>query len=153
MLMTLALAACGGEAPAPRGSGQVRLCDAEPRADVYVDGLERPAGGGGFVARLLSVEVEGAPRPPDRGVNVWRLALRDAAGAPLEGAAVRVRTWMPDHGHGTAPNDLVATPDGAPGEYRLGPFDLFMSGLWEFTVRAPVGGAVDEARFAFCLEG
>ena len=145
--------ACG-EDPGPAGpSAQARLCAAEDRADTYVDGLERASAEGRFVARLASVEVDGAPRPPDRGTNVWRLALEDAAGQPLAGVAVRVRTWMPDHGHGPTPNNLVAAPAGADGEYRLGPFNLFMSGLWEFTVSAPVEGQQDAARFAFCLEG
>lgn len=46
---------------------------------------------------------------------------------------------------------------GAPagdGRYGVGPVNFFMPGLWELTVKVELqGGAIESAKFSFCVEG
>lgn len=150
-LLVLALAcaafaaACGDETPDPNEGG----CTTDPRADTYVAGLEKQTSGS-LKVRLMSA----TPQPPDRGDNQWTFEVVDASGAAVEGATVRVRPWMPDHGHGSTPERFDATP-AAGGTYAVGPVNLFMPGLWELEVRIEPegGGAVQTAKYAFCVEG
>ena len=139
------LFACGGE---ETGSQQQAVCTEDERADLYVAGLERTSTGGGFQVKL----VEGTPAPPDRGNNTWALEIVDNAGAPMMDAEVRVKAWMPDHGHGTNPLWNEAAPMNA--RYMVGPMNLFMPGLWEFTISVEANTqAADTAVMKFCVEG
>ena len=103
---------------------------------------------------LFTVSIESAdPAPPDRGDNVWTLAVRDAGGEAVEGAAVVVTPYMPAHGHGTNPRTFDGQAQGQ-GLYEAGPFDLFMPGLWDVSIDVVDStGADDNAAFTFCLEG
>jgi hypothetical protein len=131
---------------------QNRLCGEESRADTYVDGLMKPTAAGTYQVALMSTMVEGTVAVPDRGQNVWTLRLTDPAAAPIDDATIKLKSWMPDHGHGTSPNNISATMKGS-GAYEIGPFNLFMGGLWEFTFTVDRAGATDTAKFAFCVEG
>lgn len=146
----LALSGCGESEPGgsdvARGEG---LCAGETRADTYAAGLVRSTEAGLFTVSF----VEAAPAPPDRGLNRWRLEVKDATALPVDGAELRLRPWMPDHGHGSNPPYLFAAASGEPGRYELEDMDLFMSGFWQFTVRVTRGEDVDEAVFGFCIEG
>ena len=146
-LSLLGVIACGDGDP-----NDQRLCDGETRGDTYVDGLSKGSTAGTYQLALESTQVEGQPKAPDRGMNVWSLRLADPAGAPVGDAQLVLRSWMPDHGHGTSPNNLSATPQDQ-GRYQVGPFDIFMGGLWEFTFTIGRGGSKDTAKFAFCVEG
>lgn len=141
------LLACGDG-----GAADQRLCAGETRSDTYVDGLEKSSAAGGYRLALLSTQVEGQVKAPDRGMNVWTLRLNEAAGPAVDNAQVVLRSWMPDHGHGTSPNNLSAEHQ-SEGRYQIGPFNLFMGGLWEFTFTIGRGGQNDTAKFAFCVEG
>ncbi len=144
-VMLLALTAClAGSDPQPPAR---RTCDGDPRASTYEPGLTRESKDGLFTARLE----ETSPPTPGRGENVWNLALVDAAGDPMTPDSVRLKAWMPDHGHGTNPlwNDPVESSE--PGRPQFGPFNLYMSGLWEFTIHASAGATEDEATLAFCI--
>jgi hypothetical protein len=59
---------------------------------------------------------------------------------------------MPDHGHGTNPlwNEATVQPDG---KFMVGPFNLFMPGLWQFTVSVEAANQADVAVVSFCVEG
>jgi hypothetical protein len=144
---------CGSGDEGPGGKGQALLCAQETRADAFVAGLTRRSAEGRFVLSLDSVRVEGVSGAPDRGLNVWTVTVRDEAGAPLPGLTLRLRGWMPDHGHGTTPSTFTAAPAAAPGTHEFGPFNLFMTGFWEFTFSAEVDGTPDQAKLGFCLEG
>lgn len=144
--LALALSACGGTDDS--GTGQQSLCEDETRAMEYAAGLEMQSEDGTFTVRL----VEGTPAPPDRGDNTWTLQIMDASGTPMTPERVRVKAWMPDHGHGTNPLWTEAE-DMGDGMYSVGPFDLFMGGLWEFTVEAGPAADADTAKLSFCLEG
>lgn len=153
---TLALAlgfsawACGddlqGDPDASRGQG---LCAEETRADTFVAGLSRTTSTGAFELSF----VEASPVPPDRGLNRWLLELKEASGGLVDDAELRVRPWMPDHGHGSNPPYLFPAATGAPGRYQLESMDLFMSGFWQFTIRVERGEQSDELVFSFCIEG
>lgn len=152
VLFTFALtfAACGDDQPsgadAARGEG---LCATETRADTYASGLRRETAMGKYAVRF----VEASPAPPDRGLNRWVLEVTDAGAAPVAGAEIRIRPWMPDHGHGSNPPYLFPAATDPPGRYRLEDMDLFMSGFWQFTIRVSQGEESDEAAFGFCIEG
>ena len=141
-----ALSACGGDGT---GQQQQGLCTEDARAEAYVAGLEKASDAGMFKARL----VEGTPAPPDRGNNTWMLEVLDPNGSPMAGVTdVSVKAWMPDHGHGTNPlwNEGTVQPDG---KYMVGPFNLFMPGLWQFTVSVEAANQTDVAIVSFCVEG
>jgi hypothetical protein len=123
-------------------------CQNDPRALAYTANMEQP----GASKTFTFVLVEGDPAPPARGNNTWTLAVKDAAGAPLDGATVDVKPFMPDHGHGTSVAATVA-PGASPGTYTITPLYLFMPGLWQVTFTATKGSATDSAVFSFCVEG
>ncbi|MCC7380315.1 MAG: FixH family protein [Deltaproteobacteria bacterium] len=145
LAVSLAAFACGGDTtPPPNGAG----CVEDARADTYVAGLEKTTEGGHRVKML-----EARPAPPDRGDNTWTFELADAAGAKVSTATVSVRPWMPDHGHGSTPAMFSGAPAGD-GRYGVGPVNFFMPGLWELTVKVELqGGAIESAKFSFCVEG
>ena len=141
----LALTACG---PSTDDGQTMDSCENDARAQAYVAGLEAASSAGMFKARW----VEGTPAPPDRGNNTWTLEILDPNGSPLTGVTdVRIKAWMPDHGHGTNPlwNDATATDS----KFEVGPFNLFMPGLWEFTVSVEAQNQADTALVAFCIKG
>jgi hypothetical protein len=141
----LALVACSGGSS---DDGTEAGCASDARAQMYVAGLEQASDAGMFKARW----VEGTPAPPDRGNNTWKLEILDPNGSPMAGVSrVRVKAWMPDHGHGT--NPLWNDATGAGGTYEVGPFNLFMPGLWQFTVSVETQSQTDSALVAFCVEG
>jgi hypothetical protein len=99
---------------------------------------------------LHVVLVEAEPAPPARGSNTWTVTVRDAAGAPVEGATINVKAFMPAHGHSSTP---PAVTPGADGTYEIDPLVLFMPGLWEITITVESSAGNDEALFAFCVAG
>lgn len=149
----LALAACGSSddagTPSSTMSGATTTgaaCAADTRKDVYAAGLTKAAG-------PLSVKVMNAsPSPPSTGVNTLTLEVLDASGAPVDGAAITVTPWMPDHAHGSSVKPAVAAAGN--GTYTITNVYLVMAGLWQVKVsvqRAP--GDVVDATFQFCLDG
>lgn len=122
-------------------------CPRDPRAETYAPWMEAESEAGTFTLILDRA----TPAPPGRGDNEWSLRFLDTGGQPLAVESARMKPWMPDHGHGTNPlwNEVVS---GSSTRHRVGPFDLFMSGLWEFTVEVTHGGTTDEAKLAFCID-
>jgi hypothetical protein len=139
-LAAVTLASCGGD---DGGEDEVVDCAMEDRADTFVVGLART---GGLTFRLMS----STPAPPSRGNNTWDIEIIDGAGAPVTGAAVSVKPFMPDHQHGTGVRAKL-TESGA-GRYQATPVNLWMPGLWEITVQArPTTGQPDEVVYRFCV--
>lgn len=140
------LAACAPDDP--EGAGACAAADPEALARQ----VPIPTSGDEGLFAVWIAEAE--PDPPDVGLNTWTFDVTDAAGAPLEGAAVAVRPFMPEHGHGTVP-ELYDAPEASPGRYRGPPIHLFMPGLWELHVELYDAGetVADVATFRFCLEG
>ena len=142
----LAVTACGSPSS---DDVAANACLEDTRAEPYTAGLERASDNGMFKARL----VEGTPAPPDRGNNTWTLEILDPNGSPMgEVTDLRVKAWMPDHGHGTNPlwNDGTEQADG---RFQVGPFNLFMPGLWQFTISVEAQNQSDTALVSFCIEG
>lgn len=72
--------------------------------------------------------VEASPSPPAKGSNTWRLDLRDVDGNAVNDANLRVRLFMPKHGHGAPTPDVTPNEDG---EYEITRINFIMGGLWE----------------------
>ncbi len=95
------------------------------------------------------------PSPPDRGDNTWVVQVLDASGQAVSVARLQASPFMPAHNHGTAPADFAATSADQVA-WTIGPFDLFMPGLWELRVAVQLDDPPDTARHVtvpFCVEG
>lgn len=148
LFLMVSLVGCGGSSE-PAGSTTGGLCAEETRADQFEVGMEKQSDT--LRVRLQQCEVEGVVGPPDRGLNTWTVEIRDRAGAMVHADEVKLRPWMPDHGHGTAP--ALHYGVGGQGRYELGPFDVRMGGYWEFRLTVTASGAEDLVEFGFCVEG
>jgi hypothetical protein len=143
----------GGTSTAGTSSGTVTtesVCDTDPRAMAYAAGMSETASTGSALKVSL---VEAAPAPPAKGLNVWTIKIVDATGAPVSGATVALKPYMPDHGHGASVIPQVMPMSDA-GTYQISDIDLFMPGIWQntFTV-TPASGAAESVIFTFCVDG
>ena len=109
----------------------------------------------GDLGAIEFVLVSSDPAPPDKGVNVFTIQVTDlSTGVAIDGATVPITPFMPEHGHGTNPENYETEPTGEAGSYQSVPIDLFMSGLWDLTFTVQSGDTVlDQTTFSFCLEG
>ena len=120
------LAACVGDSGAERGAGEYDVpAEVEGAAGMLVFGIED------------SAFREGESR--------FDLVLATRAGAPVEGASVRVRAIMPSMGH--EPTWDARVVEEAPGRYAVTELLLDMPGAWEVRLRAESEAAVDDASF------
>ena len=120
-----------------------RACDDEERDDFSI-GVER-------AGTSLTLAIHDAmPSDPIRGDNAWTVAI-SKDGEMQPGAAIEVKPWMPDHGHGT-PVKIEITDMGE-GQYMLDPLNLFMAGLWEVHLDVTLeDGTNEELVFHACVE-
>jgi YtkA-like len=140
----LSQTSCGGDDD--HGDEDPIDCATETRADNIVSGLEKTGSRGALTFRLMST----SPAPPKRPDNNWLVHI-ESGGAPVDGATIGVRLYMPDHEHGTGVKPMISAA-GTPGDYKLDQLNLWMPGLWEVTVEAtPAGGAKDSAVFRVCI--
>ncbi len=118
----------------------------DPRATPYMPDLAKTSAMGAFHVTMVVSE----PGPPIIGNSAWIFDVTDAKGAPVLGATLASKPWMPDHGHGTS---VKATPtEMGNGRYTLFPLYLFMAGLWETTITITAkDGTADTVVFSFCL--
>ena len=114
---------------------------------------------GGDVARPAETEFDTGPRAsaarqftvtlqPDqplrpRRMQTVRVAITDAAGAPVDDATIRIDGGMPEHGHGLPTRPRVTRALGN-GLYEIEGVRFNMGGWWEFTpaINAPTGSDV-----------
>ena len=144
------LAGCSAHTDSPAqdaGTGTPVTCQNDPRVDPYTANLTKPGSGKAFQFVLVS----GDPAPPAKGNNTWQLSITDPSGAPVDGATIDVKPFMPEHGHGTSVTPTVTAAGG--GKYTVTPLYLFMPGLWQVTITATKGSTSDRAVFSFCIEG
>lgn len=92
----------------------------------------------------LTIGLEAAERPRLNAAQELIVTLADAQGAPVDGAAVYLDLTMPAMPMGT--NAPIAEPLGQ-GRYRAGNVVMNMTGDWEISVVAEVGGAERRAVF------
>ena len=121
-------------------------CTADPRGQNYLPGMTVAADDG-----IQVVLVEARPAPPVRFGNTWDLEVRDAAGAVVPVTTLGVVPFMPDHGHGT-PEPPLPVAGVEPGTFSMGPFDLWMPGIWELRFAVDREGTVSFATMTFCLK-
>jgi len=158
----LAPVACGGDSgggaspadAAAGGAGDSGItfipCTNDARVDHFAAGMEKLGTMGKLKMKLLSSE----PAPPAQPLDVWTVAITDAAGAPQSGLTLTAAPYMPDHRHAPpVPPIVTALPD--PGQYRIERINLFMAGVWQVklnAVAASPAGLSDAAVFWFCIE-
>ncbi len=154
VLAILVGSSCGGDGgggagaagTAGAGGSNVVGCLTDMRAMTYAANMELPS----KEARLKLVLVSSDPAPPTKGNNNWMLKVLDAAGAPVMGATLDVKPFMPDHGHGTS---IVPTITPAGDAYKVDNVNLFMAGLWQVTITVSAGMKSDFGVFSFCIPG
>ena len=130
-------AVADGDGPAEQA------CTNEMRDDFAI-GLQRTG------TRLDVTIADAMPADPIRGDNIWSLSIANADGAMTD-VAVKVKSWMPDHGHGS-PVEAVASKV-SDGEYTVEPLNLFMAGLWEITLELTLADeSTEEVMFSVCVE-
>jgi len=111
-------------------------------------GLVRTSNGG-FAFEILELIPETPILSQSRPGNSWRLRISDGAGAPATGAALSVRTLMPDHGHAGPPAVGI---EQAPGVYAIEDLLLPMPALYSITVIAALPGTGQEAvDYSICI--
>ena len=144
-LAPLTTACSGGD---PADDDETYDCTMETRDDEFVVGLEKvSASGTHFILRSSD------PAPPARGDNHMVLELRDSSAAPMAGATLTVRPFMPDHGHGTAVQAVITESTSVIGQYDLDPVNFHMPGLWQLLITAGAVTDANTATFAFCIPG
>jgi hypothetical protein len=154
VLIATPLAACvtstgGGSSAATGGTVTTdSVCATDSRAMPYSAGLSATTTSGTKVS-FVSAD----PAPPATGENTWAINLTDTTGAPMSGATIALKPYMPDHGHGSSIVPQV-TPMAAQGAYQVKLIDLFMPGIWQntFTI-TPASGPVETVVFTFCVDG
>ena len=139
------VAACASDEE-PEASDAMADCTVDSRAEAYAPGMQAMAPDG---TRLVLVSAE--PGPPVRFDNTWTVQALGADGEPLAVTDLRVEPFMPDHGHGT-PEPPEPVAEAEPGRYRMGPFDLWMPGIWQLHFSMDHGETTSTATLSFCIE-
>jgi hypothetical protein len=153
-LLLVLIAACGGSGDdtAPVDANEVAACVSTGRGDTYVAGLEKSGTGGLLDFKLMSAD----PAPPGRFLNNWVVQVNamanGAVGGPMDGVAMVVTPFMPDHQHGAGAYKVKIAPvDGMSGQYALTDINTWMPGYWEITIDATAGASHDSAVYKFCI--
>lgn len=138
----------GGAGGAGQG-GQGGLGGELLDTDTFTPGLTRAGSEGRFAVRLVEAE----PSTPLKGDNRFTFEVLDATTlAPLSDVGVVLEPVMIAHGHGTTPPRFEATLEAA--RYVVGPFALFMPGVWECRFHLLRGeDESDEVAFRFRIVG
>src|SRR4029079_14586493 len=116
--------------PGAGGTSQGTHCTG---GDTYEKDIEKPGAG----QQLKFAITDAVPAPPNIARNTWVVKVTDMNGAPVDGATLLMKTWMPAHKNGDVVQDNV-TPLGG-GEYKIEPVDFNMGGLWQITLHATSG--------------
>jgi hypothetical protein len=149
----VALVACGtssaGGGSGGAGGMMPSVCAADAGAEAYAAGITQASMDGSIKVSFVDAQ----PAPPSKGANTWTIQVTDAHGTPVAGAAISVKPFMPEHGHGSSATPIV-TPKGADGTYQVTNIELFMAGLWQITFTVtPASGPNQAVVFTFCVEG
>jgi len=121
------------------------LIDSESQLQAALGSFVPPPPGAGATSAMntpqASVELTSEPNPPNKGVNIFRIKLRDAGGSPISGAEVSVTFFMPAMpAMGMAAmRTAVALNDKGSGLYE-GTGELGSGGTWQVTILARKNG-------------
>ena len=153
--MPISLAGCGdggdesNSANNNNGSDEtyVSLCAETPDIDSWTgSAIDRV--GEHYTLGLVAI----SPDPWAVGDNDWRIEVTDKEGGAVEGAALFVTPYMPDHGHGVSPPNYNGVL-GEDGVYTVDTFNLIMPGFWEMTVTVSSDDLPTEyIAFRICVE-
>jgi hypothetical protein len=83
-------------------------------------------------------------------IHSWVLTVKDAGGAPVNGASITIRGGMPAHGHGL-PTIPEVTEELGGGRYLVEGMKFSMPGHWVLTITVEHGGKKDSVTFAIML--
>jgi YtkA-like protein len=134
---------------ASTGTPTEAACAKDPRVVPYTVGVEAKTKDGALSVHFL----DASPAPPAKGYNTWTVQVLDGKGAPVNGATIVTKGFMPDHNHGTSTTPKV-TAKGQDGTYEITPMVLFMPGVWQITFAVTTsGGVTDSAMVTFCADG
>lgn len=139
-------ASCGDDNSSGAAADAMPDCTEDPRGQSYSAGMTALADDG-----IQVVLVEARPGPPVRFDNVWDVEVRDSSGVPVAVTTLVVEPFMPDHGHGT-PQPPLPEAGVETGTFSMGPFDLWMPGIWELRFSVDREGTISLATMTFCLE-
>ena len=165
LALSIAVLGCGGSNAntGPDADIVSYNCAADTRPQQYTVGLDNHGKNGLIDFKLMSAD----PAPPARGDNTWLVQLNAMTegsdgsggsavaidGAAIDGAALVVTPYMPDHQHGTP--IMVGITDQGSGLYQLTPVNLWMPGYWETTIDVTSGSGSDAVKdstiYKFCL--
>lgn len=127
------------------------LIDSESQLQAAIGSFVPPPPGAGAAAAMnapttksiAQIEFSTEPATPHKGTNLYRVKLTGADGAPLAGAQVSARSYMPGMPQMGMAAMNVATPlvEKGAGIYE-GQVNLDSGGTWQLTVTAVKNGAV-----------
>jgi hypothetical protein len=143
--LSLGLLHCGGSeaAVAPDAAPD---CSQDVRAQPFAPGMAATASDG-----VQVILVSALPAPPQRFDNRWSLQVKGADDLVLEGASLGVTPFMPDHGHGS-PSPPTVEPGEQLGSFEMGPFDLWMPGIWELNFAVEIEATTSLAKLTICVQ-
>jgi RND family efflux transporter MFP subunit len=127
------------------------LIDSESQLQAAIGSFAPPPPGAGAAAAMNSpatltptqVEFSTEPSTPHKGTNLYRVKLTGADGAPVTGAQVSVRSYMPGMPQmGMAAMNVVTPLSEKGGGSYEAQVSLDSGGTWQLTVTAIKNGAV-----------
>ncbi len=148
---TLALAAlvagCTASTKDGTGSNPGPCDNSTVKIDGYVAGITKTSDKSTFQVKII----DATPAPPASGANRWNVQLLDMQGKPLSSGGIgKLKTWMPDHGHGGNVTPEASTMD-AQGKCAIDKLEFVMAGVWQAMIYSADGQ--DRTVFAFCIDG
>jgi YtkA-like len=146
-----AIACSSSSASDAADAGEVpELCATDSRAQTFAPNMEQAGSSGTYSVKLQTI----TPNPVFKGNNEWSILVVDKTGAPVSGATITVKPFMPDHGHGSSITPQIAASS-TPGTYDVTLLNLFMPGIWTITIVVTTGTApstvTDQSVFTFCV--
>jgi hypothetical protein len=92
-----------------------------------------------------------SPDPVARGDNRWHVTINSrSSGELIDDAMLTVTSELPDFGIVSPLTPLVQST-GTPGEYAIGPINLWMDGVWRVTITVQERSATDNVVYSFCV--
>jgi membrane fusion protein, copper/silver efflux system len=131
------------------------LVDSESQLQAAIGSYAPPPSGSGAAAAMnnqapqpaTQVQFSSEPSTPRKGTNVYRVKLTGADGAPVTGAQVSVRSYMPAMPQMGMAAMNVLTPLGEKGGgVYEGQVELGSGGTWQLTITAIKNGATIAAK-------
>ena len=126
------------------GCGHLMLGKKKPAAEEFGLGPRKSAQG------LYTATLQPQQALRTRQLQTVAVEIRDAAGKPVEGAAITVDGGMPQHGHGL-PTKPRVTQNLAGGIYEIEGVRFNMGGWWEFRLAINGAAGTDHVTFNLAL--